>query len=55
MPANVMAVYVDKIGGMFDLKILTEGLESTINKDYTFDTVYTTKKTAEKALKGGVE
>lgn len=55
MPANVMAVYVDKIGGMFDLKILTEGLESTINKDYTFDTVYTTKEEALKALKGGVE
>lgn len=55
MPANVMAVYVDKIGGMFDLKILTEGLESTINKDYTFDTVYTTKEQAEKALKGGAE
>ena len=50
MPANVMAVYVDKIGGMFDLKILTEGLESTINKDYTFDTVYTIKEQAEKAL-----
>lgn len=54
-PANVMAVYVDKIGGMFDLKILTEGIKSTINKDYTFDMVYTTKAEAEKALKGGAE
>lgn len=53
-PANVMAVYVDKSGGMFDLKILTEGLKSTINKDYTFDMVYITKEEAEKALKGGV-
>mgnify|MGYP004615385743 CR=1 FL=1 len=52
-PANVMAVYVDKSGGMYDLKILTEGLKSTINKDYTFDMVYTTKEEAEKALKGG--
>lgn len=53
-PANVMAVYVDKSGGMFDLKILTEGLKSTINKDYTFDMVYITEEEAEKALKGGV-
>lgn len=52
-PSNVMAVYVDKSGGMFDLKILTEGLKSIINKDYTFDMVYTTKEEAEKALKGG--
>lgn len=52
-PANVLAVYVDKSGGMYDLKILTEGLKSTINKDYTFDMVYTTKEEAEKALKGG--
>lgn len=50
-PANVMAVYVDKSGGMFDLKILTEGLKSTINKDYTFDMVYITEEQAEKALK----
>lgn len=54
-PANVMAVYIDKSGGMFDLKILTEGLKSTINKDYTFDMVYLTKEQAEKALKGGEE
>lgn len=54
-PANVMAVYVDKSGGMFDLKILTEGFKSIINKDYTFDMVYTTKEEAEKALKGGAE
>ena len=55
MSANVLAVYVDKSGGMFDLKILTEGLKSIVNKDYTFDMVYTTKEQAEKALKGGVE
>ena len=54
-PANVMAVYIDKSGGMFDLKILTEGLKSTINKDYTFDMVYLTKEQAEKALEGGAE
>lgn len=54
-PANVLAVYVDKSGGMFDLKILAEGLKSTINKDYTFDMVYLTKEQAEKALKGGAE
>lgn len=55
MPANVLAVYVDKSGGMFDLKILTEGLKSIVNKDYTFDMVYTTKEQAEKALRGGAE
>lgn len=54
-PANVMAVYIDKSGGMFDLKILTEGLKSTINKDYTFDMVYLTKEQAEKALEGGAK
>ena len=43
----------DKSGGMFDLKILTEGLKAIINKDYTFDMVYLTKEQAEKALKGG--
>ena len=55
MPASVLAVYVDKSGGMFDLKILTEGLKSVVNKDYTFDMVYLTKEQAEKALKGGAE
>ena len=55
MSANVLAVYVDKSGGMFDLKILTEGLKSIVNKDYTFDMVYTTKEQAEKALKGSEE
>ena len=54
-PANAMAVYVDKSGGMFDLKILTEGVKSIINKDYTFDMVYITREQAEKALKGGAE
>ena len=49
-PANVMAVYVDKSGGMFDLKILTEGVKSIINKDYTFDMVYITKEEAEKEI-----
>lgn len=53
IPAKVLAVYVDKSGGMYDLKILTEGLKSIINKNYTFDMVYTTKEEAEKALKGG--
>lgn len=53
MSANVLAVYVDKSGGMFDLKILTEGLKSVVNKDYTFDMVYLTKAEAEKAMKGG--
>ena len=52
MPANVMAVYVDKSGGMFDLKILTNGLNSIINKDYSFDMVYITQKQAENTLKG---
>ena len=55
MPANVMAVYVDKSGGMFDLKILTDGLKSVINKDYTFDMVYLTEEQAEKHLKGGAK
>ena len=50
-PANVMAVYVDKSGGMFDLKILTDGLKSIINKDYTFDMVFLTEEEAEKSLK----
>ena len=44
-----------KSGGMFDLKILTVGLKSIINKDYTFDMVYITKEEALKALKGGEE
>ena len=55
MPANVLAVYVDKSGGMFDLKISTEGLKSVVNKDYTFDMIYLTKEQAEKALEGGAE
>lgn len=54
MPANVLAIYVDKSGGMFDLKILIGGVKSVVNKDYTFDMVYLTKEQAEKALKGGV-
>lgn len=55
IPANVLAIYVDKNGGMFDLKILTEGLKTIINKDYTFDMVYITKEEAEKVLEGGAE
>lgn len=55
LPANVLAVYVDKSGGMFDLKILTGGVKSVVNKDYTFDMVYPSKEEAEKALKGGAE
>ena len=55
MPANVLAIYVDKSGGMFDLKILTGGVKSVVNKDYTFDMVYPSKEQAEKALKGGAE
>lgn len=52
LPANVLAVYVDKSGGMFDLKMLTGGVKSVINKDYTFDMVYPSKEQAEEALKG---
>lgn len=55
MPANVLAIYVDKSGEMFDLKILTGGVKSVVNKDYTFDMVYPSKEQAEKALKGGAE
>ena len=58
IPANVLAVYVDKSGGKFELKILAEGLKSIVNKDYTFDMVYLTKEEAEQAiqaLKGDAE
>lgn len=59
--ARVLAVYIDNVGGMFDLKIQTNiensvGFETIINKDdYCFDdfgkTVFLTPEKAEQALK----
>lgn len=58
--AKVLAVYVDSVGGMFDLKIKTNkenstGFETIINTDdYKFDdigkTVFLTREEAEQAL-----
>ncbi len=58
--AEVLAIYIDHDGGMFDLKIrekteTVNGFCTTINNDYTFDDVYRTKEEAEQALKGGAE
>ncbi len=53
--AEVLAIYIDHDGGMFDLKIrekteTVNGFCTTINNDYTFDDVYRTKEEAQKAL-----
>ena len=56
--AKVLAIYIDKKGGMFDLQIKTKdetttGFKCVIDKDnYTFENVFLTKEQAEKALEG---
>lgn len=58
--AKVIAIYIDAVGGMFDLKIFTNietvnGYKSFICKDYTFEDIgkrlFLTKEQAEQALK----
>ena len=53
--AQVLAIYIDRDGGMFDLKIKTNketvnGFVTVIDKDYTFDDVFLTREDAEKKL-----
>lgn len=53
--AKVLAIYIDRVGGMFDLKIKTKeettvGFRTVIDKDYTFDDVFLTREDAEKKL-----
>ena len=53
--AKVLAIYIDRVGGMFDLKIKTKeettvGFRTVIGKDYTFDDVFLTREDAEKKL-----
>ena len=58
--AEVIAIYIDASGGMFDLDVATNietvaGYEHFINKDYTFEDIgkrlFLTKETAEQAVK----
>ena len=58
--AKVLAIYIDAVGGMFDLDITTKeetvaGYEHFINKDYSFEDIgkriFLTKEQAEQALK----
>lgn len=53
--AEVLTIYIDRVGGMFDLKIKTKGettvgFRTVIDKDYTFDDVFLTRENAEKKL-----
>lgn len=56
--AKVLALYIDREGGMFDLQIKTKdetvvGFKTVIDKDnYTFSDVFLTKEEAEQTLKG---
>ena len=56
--AKVLAIYIDQIGGMFDLRIKTNdetatGFKTVIDtNNYTFENVFFTKEEAEKALEG---
>ena len=53
----VLAIYIDREGGMFDLKIkckdeTTVGFKTVIDKDnYTFNAVFLTREEAEEKLK----
>lgn len=55
--AKVLAFYIDRDGGMFDLQIRTKdetavGFKTVIDKDnYTFDDVFLTLEEAEKTMK----
>lgn len=54
--AKVLALYIDREGGMFDLQIKTKyetavGFKTVIDKDnYAFSDVFLTEEEAEKAL-----
>lgn len=54
--AYVLAVYIDKDGGMFDLLITTKeeyaaGGKKVIDKSYTFSDIFLSHEKAERALK----
>lgn len=60
--ADVIGIYIDAFGGVFDLRIYTNiqlangfGYEYFISKDYTFEDIgkriFLTKEAAEQALK----
>lgn len=55
--AYVLAFYIDKDGGMFDLCIKTKeeyavGFKKVIDKNYTFSDIFLTQEEAERVLKG---
>lgn len=56
--AKVLALYIDREGGMFDLQIKTKcenvvGFKMVIDKDnYAFSDVFLTEEESEKALEG---
>lgn len=54
--AYVLAFYIDKDGGMFDLCIKTKeeyavGFKKVIDKNYTFSDIFLSHEEAERALK----
>ena len=54
--AYVLAFYIDKDGGMFDLCIKTKeeyavGFKKVIDKSYTFSDIFLAREEAERALK----
>lgn len=58
--ASVLAFYIDREGGMCDLKINTNedsvtGGNNVISKDYTFSDLFLTREETEAALKGADE
>lgn len=64
--ADVIGIYIDAFGGVFDLRIYTNiqlangfGYKYFISKDYTFEDIgkrlFLTKESAEQALKERVE
>ena len=64
LSARVLALYIDGLGGMFDLDVCTAietaaGFEHFISKDYTFDdigkTVFLNREEAEKSVKEAQE
>ena len=53
--AEVLTIYIDRFGWMFDLKIKTKeettvGFRTVIDKDYAFDDVFLTREDAENKL-----
>lgn len=53
--ADVVAFYIDKYGGMFDLLITTKeeyaaGFKKVIDKSYTFSDIFLSREEAERAL-----